>query len=332
MIRTASGSQQRKCLERAARAGVVIMGRLDGRVAIVTGAGRGIGAAIAHQLAAEGAAIVVADLGAALDGSGRDAGPAAQVVKQIEATGGIATASAIDVSDHHAVEALVGSTIKSFGRLDIVINAAGILRDRMIFNLSEEDWDTVIRVHLKGCFNTSKFASIYWREKKEGNYRLINFTSIAGLNGNPGQPNYAAAKMGIVGLTWSCANALAKYGATANCISPGAATRMVDAIPPEMMKKYIESGDAAARVPVDDPRRAPESMVPGIVYLASKESGWLNGQIIGLQEYRISLWNKPAIQRQIVSPGPWKLEDLFEEIPRAFKSTVEGRRDLSEAG
>ena len=303
------------------------MGRLDGRVAIVTGAGRGIGAAIARQLAAEGASVVVADFGVALDGSGQDSGPATQVVKEIEARGGTAIASVTDVSDHRAAETLIQSTIGSFGRLDVLINAAGILRDRMVFNLTEEDWDKVIAVHLKGCFNTTKFASIYWREKKEGNYRLINFTSIAGLRGNPAQPNYAAAKMGIVGFTWSCANALGKYGVTANCISPGAATRMIDVIPPEKMKKYLE---ASGRPPSDEVRRSPESMTPAMVYLASTESGWLTGQIIGLQEYRISLWNKPEIRRQIVSTGPWKLDELFAEIPRVFRATVEGRQGFDE--
>jgi NAD(P)-dependent dehydrogenase (short-subunit alcohol dehydrogenase family) len=305
------------------------MGRLEGRVAIVTGAGRGIGAAVARQLAAEGASVVVADLGVALDGSGRDVGPAAQVVKEIESRGGTAFASQTDVSNHGAAEALIKSAIQSFGRLDVLINAAGILRDRMVFNMSEEDWDKVIGVHLKGCFNTTKFASIYWRERKEGNYRLINFTSIAGLRGNPGQPNYAAAKMGIVGFTYSCANALGKYGVTANCISPGAATRMIDMIPPEKLKAHLE---ASGRTPSDDSRRSPESMAPGVVYLASKESGWLTGQVIGLQEYRMSLWNKPEIRRQIASPGPWKLEQLFAEVPRAFRPAVEGRQGFEEAG
>jgi NAD(P)-dependent dehydrogenase (short-subunit alcohol dehydrogenase family) len=187
----------------------------------------------------------------------------------------------------------------------------------------------VIAVHLKGCFNTTKFASVHWREAKEGDYRLVNFTSIAGLHGNPSQPNYAAAKMGIVGFTMSCANGLAKYGVTANCISPGASTRMTETIPAEQLEALRASGD---RLPDDDPQRAPDAMVPALLYLASKESGWLTGRIIGAQEYRISLWSKPVIERQLVSPGPWDLDDVFTMMPRAFRPTVEGRQRMDEAG
>lgn len=305
------------------------MGRLDGRVAIVTGAGRGIGAAVAKQMAAEGAHIVVADLGVGLDGSGHDLTPARQVVDDITGHGGAAVCCETNVGDHSSAASLVDFAIETFGRLDVLINAAGILRDRMIFNMSEEDWDSVINVHLKGCFNTTKFASIYWRRLREGNYRLINFTSIAGLNGNPTQPNYAAAKMGIVGLTMSCANALGKYGVTANCISPGAATRMTESIPEEKLAQfYAETG----RAPSDDARRSPDSMAPALVYIASESSGWLTGQIIGAQEYRVSLWSQPSIHRQIVSTTPWQLDDLFVQIPRAFQPTVEGKRRLDEAG
>src|SRR5215467_9009738 len=211
------------------------MALLDGRVAIVTGAGRGIGRSAALLLASEGASVVVNDLGGAMDGTGRDAGPAQQVVDEIASAGGKAVASGADVSDHAAAEELVKTAIGEFGRLDVLVNVAGILRDRMIFNMSEQEWDDVIRVHLKGSFNTSKFASAYWRSLRDetAQHRIINFTSVSGLHGAPGQPNYAAAKMGIVGLTWSCANALGKYGVTANAISPGAQTRMIDSIPTE---------------------------------------------------------------------------------------------------
>src|SRR5258707_9887371 len=204
------------------------MGRLDGRVAIVTGAGRGIGRSVAILLASEGAAVVVNDLGSAVDGSGSDAGPAGQVVGEIGAAGGKAVANGADVSDHAAAETVVGSAIEQFGRLDVLVNVAGILRDRMIFNMTEQEWDDVIRVHLKGHYCTNKPASAHMRERKFG--RIINFSSNSAL-GSPGQPNYAAAKAGILGLTYSSANSLHKYGITVNAIMPGASTRMTDTIP-----------------------------------------------------------------------------------------------------
>jgi NAD(P)-dependent dehydrogenase (short-subunit alcohol dehydrogenase family) len=196
------------------------MGTLDGRVAIVTGAGRGIGRSVATLLASEGAAVVVNDLGAAVDGSGSDAGPAQQAVDEIAAVGGKAIANGADISDHAAAEDLIKTAIGEFGRLDVLVNVAGILRDRMVFNMTEQEWDDVIRVHLKGTFNTTKFASAHWRSLRDesAQNRIINFTSVSGLHGAPGQPNYAAAKMGIVGLTYSCAHSLAKYGVTVNAI------------------------------------------------------------------------------------------------------------------
>ncbi len=214
------------------------MTRLDGRVAIVTGAGRGIGRSVAMLLASQGAAVVVADLGVAMDGSGRDAGPAAEVVEEITAAGGKAIASGADIADFAAAEGLIGTAIEQFGRLDVLVNVAGILRDRMVFNMTEQEWDDVIRVHLKGTFNTTRFASAYWRSLRDetAQNRIINFTSVSGLHGAPGQPNYAAAKMGIVGLTYSSANALARYGVTVNAISPGAATRMTDSVPVERQR------------------------------------------------------------------------------------------------
>lgn len=302
------------------------MGRLKDRVAVVTGAGRGIGAAVARQMAAEGACVVVADLGVDLDGAGGSSGPAKEVVEEILKAGGIAVASHADVSDHQAAEGLIRGAIDEFGKLDVLINAAGILRDRMIFNMTEEEWDAVINVHLKGCFNTTKHASAYWRGQQQGQFRLINFTSIAGLYGAPSQANYAAAKLGIVGLTFSCARALEKYGVTSNCISPGAATRMTDTISHEQMLA------AGVEIDRDSELRSAENVAPAVLYLASEESGWLNGRIIGAQENRISLWSNPAIHRQIISEGAWDLDFLFKEMPRAFQPTVEGRVRLEEAG
>lgn len=304
------------------------MGRLEGRVAIVTGSGRGIGAAVARRMGAEGARVVVADLGVDLDGAGGDRGPAQAVAGEITQAGGEAVARMVNVADHASAEGLVEFAVETYGRLDVVVNAAGILRDRMVFNLSEDDWDAVIDVHLKGCFNTAKFASIYWRRMREGNYRLINFTSIAALYGNPTQPNYAAAKMAIIGLTRSCANALGQYGVTANCVSPGASTRMTSAIPADKLDEFM----ARTGQSPEDPQRSPDNVAPAVVYLASTESGWLTGRVIGAQAYRISLWTNPHIQRQITGTAPWTLDALFEEMPRAFQPATEGRRRMEEAG
>ena len=289
---------------------------LEGRVAIVTGAGRGIGAGVARLLAQEGAKVVVNDLGVALDGTGEDQTPAQQVVEQIKQAGGEAIVNADDVADHHAAQAIIDQAIGTYGRLDVLVNVAGILRDRMVFNLSEEDWDAVIRVHLKGTFNTTHFASAYWRSQREadGHFRLINFTSGSGLHGAPGQPNYAAAKMGIVGFTYSCANALRPYGVTANAISPGAATRMTESVP-----------DGRRRTPTTDgsDARSPDNVAPAVAFLASDRSEWCTGQVISARGFQIGLYNVPQVIRQIASPGPWDLETAFSMIEESFRPAVE---------
>ena len=295
------------------------MGRLDGRVAIVTGAGRGIGASVARIMAAEGAALVVNDLGGGVDGSGEDRKPAEQVVDQIAAAGGVALANYEDVGDYDAAQRLVQAALDEYGQLDVLVNVAGILRDRMIFNMSEEEWDLVIRVHLKGTFNTSKHAAVYWRGARKGHYRLINFTSGSGLHGAPGQPNYAAAKLGIVGLTYSCANALAAYGVTANSIAPGAATRMTATVP---------SARRRAPASTDDPKRSPDNIAPAVVYLASTASDWLTGRVIGASGFRISLYNNPEVIREIGSNEPWDIDDACENMERSFRPAIEGRRPL----
>jgi NAD(P)-dependent dehydrogenase (short-subunit alcohol dehydrogenase family) len=294
------------------------MGRLDGRVAIITGAGRGIGASLARIMAAEGCAVVVNDLGVETDGSGSDKSPAAGVVDEIVAAGGVAKASFADVADFDAAEQIIESTLDEFGQLDVLVNVAGILRDRMVFNMSEEEWDAVIRVHLKGTFNTCKHASVYWRKERKGKYRIINFTSGSGLHGAPGQPNYAAAKLGIVGFTYSLANSLGPYGVTANAIAPGAATRMTASIP--------DARRRSSSATPDDPRRSPDNIAPPVVYLASAESDWLNGRVIGASGYRISLYNNPEVIREIASPSAWDLDQAFKMMERSFRPAVEGRR------
>ena len=292
------------------------MGALDGRVAVVTGAGRGIGAGVARLFAAEGAAVVVNDLGVALDGTGRDAGPAQAVAGEIRAAGGRAIASSADVTDHAAAHGLVRQAIDEFGKLDVLVNAAGILRDRMVFNMTGEEWDAVMRVHLGGTFNTTRHAAAYWRDLRDpaAHHRLITFTSSSGLHGAPGQPNYAAAKMGIVGFTYSCANALGRYGVTANAVSPGAATRMTESVPGDRRRMA-----AAAE------ERAPENVAPALVYLASERSDWLTGQVIQAAGYQVGLYGRPQIMRQLVSRGPWELEHLFDLIEKSFRPAVEGQ-------
>lgn len=285
------------------------MARLDGRVAIVTGAGRGIGRSVARLLAGEGASVVVNDLGSAVDGSGHDSGPAHDVVAEIAEAGGKAVANGADISVFAAAENLVQTAIEEFGRLDILVNVAGILRDRMVFNMTEQEWDDVIRVHLKGTFNTTRFASAHWRSLRDesAQNRIINFTSVSGLHGAPGQPNYAAAKMGIVGLTWSSARALGKYGVTVNAISPGAATRMTDSVPTDRRRTRPE---------VDE--WSPDNVAPIVAYLASERSGWITGRIIHTSGYEVSLYSNPEPVVRIVGTGPWQPDALAEQVERSF--------------
>jgi NAD(P)-dependent dehydrogenase (short-subunit alcohol dehydrogenase family) len=288
------------------------MARLDGRVAIVTGAGRGIGRSVAKLLASEGASVVVNDLGAEMDGSGHDAGPAQQVVTEIAVAGGKAVVNGADISDFGAAEGLVKGAIEQFGRLDVLVNVAGILRDRMVFNMTETEWDDVIRVHLKGTFNTTRFASAHWRSLRDetAQNRIINFTSVSGLHGAPGQPNYAAAKMGIVGLTYSSAHSLAKYGVTVNAISPGAATRMTESVPTDRRR---------ARSASADDERSPDNVAPIVAYLASERSGWITGRVIHSMGYEVSLYNNPEPIRAIIGTGPWDDADaLGDQVERAF--------------
>lgn len=294
------------------------MTRLDGRVAVVTGAGRGIGRSVALLLARHGAAVVVNDLGAALDGSGTDTSPAQQVTREITEAGGTAAASGADVADHAAAQALIREAIETFGRLDVVVNVAGILRDRMIFNMAEQEWDDVIRVHLKGTFNTTKFAAAHWRSLREesAQNRIINFTSVSGLHGAPGQPNYAAAKMGVVGLTYSSANALARYGVTVNAISPGAATRMTASVPDERRRGGLAAGGD---------ERSPDNVAPVVAYLAGERSGWITGRVIHSAGYEVSLYSDPRPVARIIGAGPWDVDALAAQVERSFRPLLHGQ-------
>jgi NAD(P)-dependent dehydrogenase (short-subunit alcohol dehydrogenase family) len=295
------------------------MSLCDGRIVIVTGAGNGLGRAHALAFAAAGARVVVNDIGTSREGEGSSAGPAQQVVDEIRAAGGDAVANTDDVADWEGAGRLVRSAVDAFGGLDVLVNNAGFLRDRMLANMSVDEWDAVIRVHLRGTFNTSKFAAAHWRSIRDeaANNRIINFTSVSGLHGAPGQPNYAAAKMGIVGLTYSLANSLGRYGATANAISPGAATRMTDSVPDER-RRTPGSG-------MSD-EMSPDNVAPVVAYLASERSRFITGQVIHSAGYEVSLYNKPTPLIRLIGNEPWGEEQLAAQIERSFPAALKQDR------
>jgi len=243
----------------------------EDRVCIVTGAGRGIGREYALMLAAHGAKVVVNDLGGSRDGSGADAGPAQQVVDEITAAGGQAVVNGSDVADFRAAGEMVQQAIDTFGRLDVLVNNAGILRDRMLVNMSEEEWDAVIRVHLKGTFAPARHAAAYWREQSKGgspvDARLINTTSVSGIYGNPGQTNYGAAKMGTAAFTIIASRELRRYGVTVNAIAPGALTRLTEDLRPGELSDEEKE------------RRHPRWIAPIVTWLASAESRDVTGRV-----------------------------------------------------
>ncbi|MPY49618.1 3-oxoacyl-ACP reductase [Streptomyces acidicola] len=278
---------------------------LEGRSAIVTGAGRGLGRAEALELARLGAAVVVNDYGQpGRDGSGEaSTGPAEDVAAEIRAAGGAAVTHTGDVADHEQAGELVELAITEFGKLDILVNNAGILRDRMVFSMSEDEWDAVIRVHLKGHFNTTHFAAAHWRarSKAEGGRpvygRIVNTSSEAFLAGSAGQPNYAAAKGGIVGLTTSTAAALAKYGVTANAICPRARTRMTADVFADVFAGVEQPGDAGADGGGLDPL-APEHVAPLVGYLASPAAAHVNGQLLVVHGGMVAVVERPRVAAQ----------------------------------
>lgn len=287
--------------------------RLAGKVAVVTGAGRGIGRGIARLLAREGASVVVNDIGASLDGGGEDSTPAAQVVEEISELGGRATASYHSVATVEGGGSIVQQALDEFGRLDIVITPAGILRDRMIFNMSEEEWDAVIAVHLKGTYSVVRPASEIFREQKSG--RIVTFSSVSGLYGQGGQSNYGAAKDGIAGFTRVVARELARYDATANVISPGAHTRMTDSVPEAI--RSMRAGPFPPPVPgtlTDDP----DHVAPMVVWLCTDAADGVSGNIFHCSGNRISLMNHPVPARSIYKPGRWTIDELAAMVPETI--------------
>jgi len=252
-------------------------------VAVVTGAGRGIGRGHALELARQGCRVVVNDLGVALDGGGRDTTPAEDVVAEIVAAGGEAVADANDVADFDGAAQLVGRAVSAFGRLDVVVNNAGVLRDRTLVNMSAEDWDLVVRVHLGSTFAVTRWAATWWREQAKAgaavDARVINTTSGAGLYGNPGQANYSAAKAGIVGFTVTAAMELERYGVTVNAVAPGGRTRMTEHVFAEQMADPGPGFD-----PFD-----PDNVAPVVAWLASAEAAGVTGQVFEAWGGRIAV-------------------------------------------
>ncbi|WP_326690679.1 MULTISPECIES: 3-oxoacyl-ACP reductase [unclassified Streptomyces] len=288
---------------------------LQGKTALVTGAGRGLGRAEALELARLGARVVVNDYGRpGRDGSGEaSAAPAEQVAAEIRAAGGEAVAHQGDVADFAQADELVRLALDTYGSLEIVVNNAGILRDRMVFSMSEDEWDSVIRVHLKGHFNTTHFAAAHWRERSKATGapvygRVINTSSEAFVAGSPGQPNYAAAKGGIVGLTTSTAGALAKYGVTANAICPRARTRMTE----DVFQGFEVPADGV------DPL-APEHVSPLVGYLASPAAGKVNGQLLVVHGGMVALLERPKVAAKFdTAKEVFTFEELDERLTPYF--------------
>ena len=292
--------------------------RLEGMSAVVTGAGRGIGRAVSLELAKQGAKVVVCDLGGSKSGEGADAGPAQQVVAEIKKAGGTAIANGENVTDFAAAERIIKSCVDHFGKIDILVNCAGILRDRMTFNMTEQEWDAVIAVHLKGMFNMCRHASKLMREQKWG--RIVSTTSDA-WRGAPGQGNYSAAKGGIVSLTYTLAGELGKYNCTVNAIAPIAATRMTmdDEVKARFTRAY-ESGmmnkeqyDEVMNMP------GPEYVSPIVAYLCSEDGKIFNGKVIGVQGGRVAVYSKPyeiaGLYRDARKEGPWTVDELAKLAP-----------------
>ena len=283
------------------------------RVVVITGAARGIGRAHALAFAAEGAKVVVNDIGGQVDGSGSSEGPAGEVVAAIRAQGGKAVANDDDVSDWAGARRLIDCAVETFGGLDVVVNNAGILRDRMLVNMSEDEWDAVVRVHLKGTVAPMRWAAEYWRERTRGgetnDARSINTSSGSGLYGNPGQVNYGAAKAGIASMTIIAAKELARYGVTVNAIAPAALTRMTENLGFGQRAKEVEVGQF-------DPFAA-ENISPLVVWLGSTESAEVTGRVFNVAGGRISIadgWRRGAEQDKGERWNPAELGSVVEQI------------------
>jgi NAD(P)-dependent dehydrogenase (short-subunit alcohol dehydrogenase family) len=293
------------------------MGALDGRVAIITGAGRGIGREHALLFAYEGAKVVVNDLGGAVDGSGDDRTAAEQVVDEIRAMGGEAVANADDIADWEGGKRLVDTAVEAFGDLHVLVNNAGIQRDKMLVNMSEAEWDSVIYVHLRGHFVPTRHAAGYWREQvKEGREvsdSIINTSSTSGLLGNPGQTNYGAAKAGIAAFTVIAAQELVRYGVRVNAIAPAARTRMTEQTPGlvDIVKAPKDPGSFDIWNPAN--------VSPLVAYLAT-ESCPLTGRVLFVQGGQLRAFQPWTMTDTLQKPDRWTVEELAKELPALFDS------------
>jgi NAD(P)-dependent dehydrogenase (short-subunit alcohol dehydrogenase family) len=283
-------------------------GIVAGKVAIVTGGGRGIGRAIAELLAKEGARVVVCDIGASLTGSGSDAGPAQEAVAEIKKAGGEAIASTLSITEPKNAEAIVKSAIDAFGRVDMLVNNAGILRDVIFHKMSHSDWSDVIAVHLNGSFNMSRAVAGHFREQGAGSY--VHMTSTSGLIGNFGQANYMAAKLGIMGLSRGIALDMARFGVRSNCIAPFAFTRMIESIPAQNEEERRRIERLA--------QMTPDKIAPLAVYLGSGAADGVSGQIFAVRNNEIFLFNQPRPIRVIHRSDGWTPAKIAEQLKGAF--------------
>ncbi|HJP40736.1 MAG TPA: SDR family NAD(P)-dependent oxidoreductase [Dehalococcoidia bacterium] len=280
---------------------------LDGKVAIITGAAGGIGRGVCDAFSAQGARLVVTDTGGDVEGrSGIDSARVDAVAGRVQTAGGEAVAVAGDIADLAVAEQVVRTALDTYGKLDTLICTHGILRERMIFNMTEDEWDEVVRVHLKGCFAPTKFASIYWRQSQTGG-SIIYVTSDAGIVGGAGQPNYSAAHAGKLGLMRSNALALKKYGVTCNAIAPSASTRMTD------RGRMVDRAAPAPSLGAAGTARDPAAIAPIAVWLASDDASEVSGRIFGAGGHRISVYRDPVQERVLMGRSPmFDIDWLFQ--------------------